>query len=157
MKTLTIYIATAFLLPGCSTTKISAGSANDRQALENTSIGIRTSFAKGDVPAILSYHHPDVVKALGYKTFLNGRSAVEADLKGTLEKFALTFAENKVESLLINGNTATEISLFTIEGKPHDGSKPFLFKGRAMVVYVRYKNSPSGWASIREVIQPSTQ
>jgi hypothetical protein len=31
-----------------------------------------------------------------------------------------------------------------------------LFRGRTQVVYVRYKRSPTGWASIREIIQPAT-
>jgi ketosteroid isomerase-like protein len=156
MKSLINFIVISFLLFSCSTSKNSIGADNDRKALEQTSISIREAFAKGDIPTIISYHHPDVVKALGYKNFLNGRDAVEADLKGTLKKILLNFKENKVESLLIKGNVATEIALFTIEGTPKDGSKPFTFKGRAMIVYVRYKASPTGWASIREVIQPAT-
>jgi ketosteroid isomerase-like protein len=157
MKSLTSFIIISFLFFSCSTNKNPAGSDNDRKALEQTSIGIRAAFANGDIPTIISYHHPDVVKALGYKNFLNGRNAIEADLKGTMQKFTLNFKENKVESLLIEGNTAIEITLFTIEGTPKDGGKSFVFKGRAMVVYVRYKPSPTGWASIREVIQPTTE
>jgi len=30
---------------------------------------------------------------------------------------------------------------------------PTISRGRAMVVYVRYKDSPTGWASIREMAQ----
>lgn len=157
MKGLTCFIIISFLLFSCSTNKNSVGTDGDRKALEQTSVGIRAAFARGDVKAIISYHHPDVVKALGYKNFLNGRDAVEADLKATLQNFTLDFKENKVESLLINGSTATEIAVFTIEGKPTNGGKPFLFKGRAMIVYIRYKFSPTGWASIREVIQPATE
>ena len=82
---------------------------------------------------------------------------MEADLKGTFQNFKLDFKKNEVESLLIQGNTAIEQTLFTIEGTPKNGSKPFIFKGRAMVVYTRYKASPTGWASIREIIQPATE
>jgi hypothetical protein len=57
---------------------------------------------------------------------------------------------------LIQGNTAVEQTVFTIQGTPKKGGAPFLFKGRAQVVYVRYKMSPTGWASIREIIQPAT-
>lgn len=155
MKNLSNFIIISILLFSCSASKNSVGTDNDRKDLEQTSIGIRAAFAIGDIPAIISYHHPDVVKALSYEKFLNGRDAVAADLKGTLQYFTLNFKENKVESLLIKGNVATEIALFTIEGTPKDGGKPFVFKGRAMVVYVRYKPSPTGWASIREVIQPA--
>lgn len=56
---------------------------------------------------------------------------------------------------LHQGDTAIEVSSFAIKGTPKEGDKPFLFKGRAMVVYVRYKKGPTGLASIREVIQPA--
>lgn len=157
MKKFTNFVLVTFLFWACAPNKNAANIDTDRKALAQTSINIRAAFAKGDVQAIVSYHHPDVVKALGYKNFLNGRNAVEADLKNTLQNFTLHFTENKLESLLIDGNTATEMTLFAIEGTPKDGSKPFTFKGRAMIVYVRYKESPTGWASIRELIQPATE
>jgi len=158
MKILAGYIILSFLFLSCSSiSKNSGGSVADRKALEQTGIAIRSAFANGHVAAILSYHHPDVVKALGYNNFLNGRDAVGENLKGTLQSFRLNFKENKVESMLIQGDTATEIALFTIEGTPKDGGKPFVLKGRAMIVYVRYKPSPTGWASIREVIQAATE
>lgn len=137
------------LFVGCSASHNPKGNDPDRKALEQTSVAIRAAFAKSDVPAIISYHHPNVIKALAYKNYLNGRDAVEKDLKGTLENFTLNFKENQVESLLIQGDTAIEQALFTIEGTPKDGGKPFIFKGRAMVIYARYKPSPTGWASIR--------
>jgi PBP1b-binding outer membrane lipoprotein LpoB len=56
MKSLASFIIISLLLLSCSTTKNSVGTDNDRQALEQTSIGIRTAFANGDVPTILSYH-----------------------------------------------------------------------------------------------------
>jgi hypothetical protein len=64
--------------------------------------------------------------------------------------------DNQVESLFINGNTVVEQTLFAIKGTPKGGGDPFVFRGRAMVVYIRYKKSPTGWASIREMIQPAT-
>jgi protein subunit release factor A len=87
---------------------------------------------------------------------LVGRDAVAADLTNTLRQYHLEFVENNVESLLIHDSTAVEQTLFTIRGTPVSGGESFLFKGRAMVVYVRYKESPTGWASIREIIQPAT-
>jgi ketosteroid isomerase-like protein len=157
MKNLINFIAISFFVYGCSTNKNAERIEDDQKALEQTSVEIRAAFAKGDVSRIISYHHPKVVKALGYNNFLNGREAVEANLKETLENFTLNFKENKVESLLIEGDIATEMVLFTIEGTPKVKGKPFVFKGRAIVVYIRYKPSPSGWASIREVIQPATE
>ena len=74
---------------------------------------------------------------------------------GTLQRFNLEWKENRVESILIQGDTAVEQTVFAIKGTPKNGGEPFLFKGRAQVVYVRYKRSPTGWASIREIIQPA--
>ena len=104
----------------------------------------------------MAYHHPQVIKALGFHKYLAGRDAVEADLRKTLQQFNLEFEENKVESLLIQGDTAVEQTVFAIKSTPKAGGPSYLFRGRTQVVYVRSKESPTGWASIREIIQPAT-
>jgi hypothetical protein len=134
-----------------------AGSANDRASLAKTGQAIRDAFARGDIDAILAYHHPEVIKALGYHHYLVGREALKADLLASLGANRLEFKENRQESVLFQGRTAVEESVFTIQVAPKDGGKPFLFKGRSMVVYVRYSKSPTGWASIREIIQPESR
>lgn len=145
-----------FLAFACFSGKAYAASGDDRDALTNTAVAIRAAFAKGDVAAIMEYHHPLVNKALSFQKVLIGRDAVAADLRSTFKQYRLEFVDTRVESLLIEHNTAVEQTLFTIEGTPLKGGEPFLFKGRAMVVYVRYKKSPTGWASIREIIQPAS-
>jgi len=104
----------------------------------------------------MAYHHPEVVKSLSYGNFLIGRDAVQRDIAATLQRFDLEWKENQVRSLLIQGDTAVELTDFAIQGTPKKRGEPFLFRGRVMVVYVRYKSSPTGWASIREIIQPAT-
>jgi ketosteroid isomerase-like protein len=151
------FIVLTLLASACSISKNYTGTESDRKALEQTSIGIRTAFAQGNVPAILSYHHPEVIKALGYTKYINGYKELEADLKNTLNQFNLVWKENNTESLIFHGETAVEMTAFTIEGTPKGGGNAFIVKGRAMIVYVRYKNSPTGWASIRELIQPDTE
>ena len=37
---------------------------------------IREAFSKGEIKAIMSLHHPDVIKALGYTNLLTGRNGV---------------------------------------------------------------------------------
>jgi ketosteroid isomerase-like protein len=148
-------LVAAVITAGCSPSQTSVGSTGDREALKKTSDSILAAFARGDVPAILSYHHPDVVKALSFNKYIEGREALRADLTDTLGKYKLEWQENRVESLLIRGDTAVEQTVFAIKGTPKNGGEPFLIKGRAQVVYVRYKDSPTGWASIREIIQPA--
>jgi ketosteroid isomerase-like protein len=138
-----------------------AQSETDRAAVEKTGAAIRAAFAAGDVAAAMRYHHPDVRKALAYDKVLVGREAVAANLRETMAKFHLEFVRNDVESLLITGDTAVEQTLFTIRvsaaGAPTGAGAgaSFDFKGRTMVVYVRYVGSPTGWASMRELIQPA--
>jgi hypothetical protein len=72
----------------------------DDVTLEKTSEAIRAAFARGDVASAMEYHHPEVVKALTFHKCLKGRDAVAADLRATLQEFALEFVENQVESLL---------------------------------------------------------
>jgi len=141
---------------GCSANNKYGGSNTDRNALEKTSEAIRAAFARGDVAAIMAYHHPDVIKSLSYGNYLIGRDAVQGDVAATLQRFHLEWRENQVRSILIQGDTAVELTDFTIQGTSKSRGDPFLFKGRAMIVYVRYKDSPTGWASIREIIQPVT-
>jgi len=149
-------LAIAVLVMGSFALNSHARTDADRESLEQTSAAIRAAFARGDIPAIMSYHHPNVVKSLNYGHFLDDRDAVQADITALLKRYTVEWKENSVRSLLIEGDTAVELTDFTIQGTPKSNGDPFTYRGRAMVVYVRFKDSPSGWASIREIIQPAT-
>jgi protein subunit release factor A len=94
------------------------------------------------------------LEPLRYGKTINGRQELKEDLVGTFEQVSVRWKENNVESLLIQGDTAVEQTNFAIEVSPKHGGDPSLFKGRVQVVYVRYSESPTGWATIREMIQP---
>jgi ketosteroid isomerase-like protein len=149
-------IIVAGIAVGCDADRKTAGSNDDREALAKTSVAIRDGFARCDLAAILAYHHPDVVKALSFEKTINGRDALAADLTTTLQQVNLEWKENRVESIWIQGDTAVEQTAFIIKRTSKNGNAAFLFKGRAQVVYVRYQRSPTGWASIREVVQPAS-
>jgi len=146
----------ALLAMLCFAPAARADSASDRAAVEATGAAIRAAFAAGNVAEIMRYHHPDVRKALSFQNVEVGRDAVAAGLQDTFRQFYLEFVENNVESRLIEGDTAVEQTVFAIKATPLAGGQPSVFRGRTMVVYVRYKDSPTGWASIRELIQPAT-
>jgi ketosteroid isomerase-like protein len=131
-------------------------STADRDALAQTGAAIRAAFARGDLETILAYHHPEVIKALGYDKHLIGREAVRADIRGTLELVALEWTDHRVENILVRGDVAVEQTMNTIRGMPRAGGQPFVVQGRALVVYVRFPESPTGWASIREIFQPAS-
>lgn len=155
LKVLRSLTAIVLFATGCSAGKPYVGSKTGREALEKTSAVIRDAFNRGDVATILAYHHPDVLKGLTYGRSINGRNALEADLTGTLQRFNLNCQENRVESTLIQGDTAVELTSFTIKGIPKAGGDPFLFNGRAMVVYVCYRNSPTDRLGIHPRTNPT--
>jgi ketosteroid isomerase-like protein len=155
MRYLLNYFLGALLLLSCSPSKNTFTIERDNKAFEKLRKDLGAAFINGDHMTVASYHHPDVVKALAYDKLIFGRDAVINEFKTVSQYYRLAFKEHKIESFLIHGNTATEISSFTIEGIPKGDSNPFLFKGRSMVVYVRYEPSPAGWALIRETVQPA--
>jgi len=155
MKTIKTLILLMLLSSACMAQPDFSGSAKDRADLIKTSEEIHKAFFNGDADGVMAYHHPNVVKSFAYNNYVVGADTVRAGLVATFKGTHLEFLENKVESTLFNGNTAVESYLFTIKGTPKNGGEPFIFKGRSVVVYVRYKKSPTGWASIREVVQPA--
>ncbi|MCI4669192.1 MAG: nuclear transport factor 2 family protein [Bacteroidia bacterium] len=128
-----------------------------RQQILDNGQSIRDAFAKGDIEKIKALHHPDVEKALAYSNVQKGREEVIKGIEETLENYYLIFIKNEVESILIQDGLAIEQSRFSIKGTPKKGGEPFVFSGRSMVTYVRYEKSPTGWASIREIIQVATE
>jgi ketosteroid isomerase-like protein len=121
--------------------------------LLKTTQAIRDAFGRGDVPAIVALHHPDVVKYFGGTNIVDGRASLEKGLTAMFRNTRMEFVENKVESTVFLGDTAVEVSIFAIKAIPKSGGPPVISRGRAMVVYVRSKDSPTGWASIREMAQ----
>jgi len=156
LPSLILSVACLMIAAPCFAQSPYAGTPADQASLAKTGAAIRDAFTRGDIDAIMAYHHPDVIKALGSDHYLVGREAVKADLLKSFAANRIEFKESRVENLFFQGDTAVEESAFTILGTPKNGAAPFLFKGRSMVVYVRYKPSPTGWASIREIIQPAT-
>jgi ketosteroid isomerase-like protein len=132
---------------------ISGGSRADRQSLERTTQAIRDGFARGDVAAIVALHRPDVVKYFGGTNVVNGRQELKRGLVKTFGNVKMEFVEHRLESMVFLGDTAVETSIFTIKTTPKTGGSPTLGHGRAMVVYVKSKESPTGWQSIREMAQ----
>ncbi len=152
MKIVKYLSITACLLVGCHTSP--QGVSEDyRQSLIKTTAAIRNAFARGDVPAIMALHHPDVVKYFGGDNVVKGRAALGKGMAETFKNSKLEFVENRIESTLFNGDTAIETGIFTIKVIPKNGGQPTFAHGRSMVVYVRYKDSPYGWVSIREMAQ----
>jgi ketosteroid isomerase-like protein len=125
----------------------------DRQSLERTTQAIRDAFGRGDVAAIVALHRPDVVKYFGGTNVVTGREELRRSLLKMFRNTKMEFVEHHLESLVFLGDTAVETSIVTIKTTPKTGGRPTLSRLRAMVVYVKSKESPAGWQSIREMAQ----
>ena len=129
------------------------GAAADRQSLERTTQAIRDAFGRGDVPAIVALHRPDVVKYFGGANVVTGREELRRGLLKTFRNTKMEFVGHRLESLVFLGDAAVETSIATIKATPKAGGRPAVSRLRAMVVYVKAKDSPTGWQSIREMAQ----
>jgi ketosteroid isomerase-like protein len=147
-----ICFSLVFLLAAC-TSRSSEGSAGDLHALRETTEAIGKGFAKGDVAAVLALHHPDVVKFFGGKNIVKGREGLKKQLTDLFNYANVEFIQNDIESTKFNGNSVIETSIYGIRLVPKNGVSTSIIHGRSMVVYVRYKDSPTGWASLREMTQ----
>ena len=125
----------------------------DRQSLEQTTQAIRDAFGRGDVAAIVALHRPDVVKYFGGTNVVTGREELRRGLLKTFRNTKMDFVGHRLESLVFLGDTAVETSIATIKTTPKAGGRPTVSRLRAMVVYVKSKESPTGWQSIREMAQ----
>ena len=153
MKYITILLCAGMFCSGCCGSSGPAGSAKDRQELNETKDAIRAAFARGDVATILLLHHPDIVKDFGGNNVVIGRDALGKGLTDWFRTARVEFLENRVEDTFFNGETVVETSIFKIKTTPKNGGAPSIGRGRAMVVFVRYKASPTGWVAIREMAQ----
>lgn len=120
-----------------------------------TGKAVREAFKNGDLETIKLHHHPDVVKALSYNNLRVGREAVLEALNETMAQFDLEFIGEKEDELFLHkGDLVIKQILFGIRLIPKNGDDPFVFRGRTLVILQRYDKSPTGWATIHEIIQP---
>ena len=152
MKIYPFLLCISLLATGCCRNN-PGGSASDRRSLEETKTAIRDAFGRGDVATILLLHHPDIVKDFGGNNVVSGRDALGKGLSEWFRTTKVEFLENRIENTVFNGETAIETSVFAIRSTPKNGGPPTIARGRAMVVFVRYSGSPTGWVSIREMTQ----
>jgi len=155
-KGLIICISFLFLSGTCKS-QTSAGSAEDQRTLGETREAIWKGFAKGDVTAVLALHHPDVVKYFGGKNIVKGHEGLKKQLTDLFNYANVEFIQNDIESTIFNGNTVVETSIYDIRLVPKNGDSTSVIHGRSMVAYIRYKDSPTGWASLREMTQEAPE
>ena len=98
-------------------------------------------------------HSANVIKYFGGNNVITGRDAVEKGARDWFQNSKVEFIENTVESTVFVGKTAIQTAIFSIKTTPKNGGKPTVGRGRSMVVYIQDKNSPTGWLTLREIVQ----
>ncbi len=157
MKTSRCLIFIVLTFCGCSSAPQSDNLAADKVALQKTKAAFTTAFAHSDVKAIVALHHPDIVKYFGGSNVVTGRAQLARQLTAMFRTSRMELIQNQVESTAFNGNTIIETCIFAFRATPVNGGKSSVGRGRSMTVFVRYKNSPYGWVSIREMAQAAPE
>lgn len=125
------------------------------QQITETGLAVREAFKKGDLETIKLYHHPEVTKAIGYNNLQIGREEVLNGLKETLTNYELEFLDEKTtEKFIYRGDLVIKQMRFALRLVPKNGDSPFIFRGRTLLVLQRYNESPTGWVTLHEIIQP---
>lgn len=157
MKISCYLILIIFLFGACCSSPLNNNLAADKAALEKTKATFAYAFAHGDVKALVALHHPDIVKYFGGNNVVTGRAELAKGLTAMFRTAKIELIQNQVESTAFNGNTIIETCIFAFRSTPINGGKPSIGRGRAMTVFVRYKDSPYGWVSIREMAQAAPE
>jgi ketosteroid isomerase-like protein len=139
-------------------THVNAQKINDsfdaRKSLDKATDAIRDAFAKKDVELIAQLHSPEIIKYFGGNNVIIGRAALKKSLTDWFKNAKkIEFIENTVESTIFTGGTAIQTVIYAIKTTSGDGGQPVIARGRSMVVFIRDKNSPTGWLSLREITQ----
>ena len=156
MKLILLLLSVAFLTADLNA-QTSNGTEEEMKSLNKEIAALGEAFAKGDAAMVARLHHPDVVKYFGGNNVVKGRDAVQKGAEEWFKNSTVEFVENIVESTVFNGETAIQTCIFSIKTTPKNGGEPVISRGRSMVVYVKDKNSPTGWLSLREMAQPAPE
>jgi ketosteroid isomerase-like protein len=124
-----------------------------RQSLDKATATIRTAFEKGDAALVAQLHSPDVIKYFGGNNVIVGREAVEKGAREWFRNSEVEFVGNIVESTSFVGKVAIQTVIFSIKTTPKVGGVSTIGRGRSMVIYVQDKSSPTGWLTLREIVQ----
>jgi ketosteroid isomerase-like protein len=124
-----------------------------KQSLDKATAAIRAAFEKGDAALVARLHSPNVIKYFGGNNVIVGRDAVEKGARDWFQNSKVEFVENTVESTSFVGKVAIQTVIFSIKTTPKNGGASTIGRGRSMVIYIQDKSSPTGWLTLREIVQ----
>lgn len=102
-----------------------------------------------------------MVKALAWDSWQYGHQDMREQLDALFNQYQLVFFDDhstQIENVEVFDDMAILIRTFKLKGVPKkEENQPFVFGGRVMLVLVRSEQSPTGWATLREIIMPAPE
>jgi len=128
---------------------------DDKAAIEETRRIVFAAYKAGDLDTMMAHFHPDVIQIPSYDKVLTGKADVRANYAAALSLFTIELNDS-LEDLYIDGDIAGTHGLYTVTLTPKDGGPVMRRSGRYMVIMKRWPESPTGWSTYRELVQPET-
>ena len=151
---LILQLLIVLLISTCAYTQNITDTVALRQSLDNATAAIRKAFEDGDAVLVGKLHSPNVIKYFGGNNVIIGRDAIEKGARDWFQNTKVEFVENTVENTEFIGNIAIQTSIFSFKTTPKNGGKSSVSgRGRSMVIYIQDKSSPTGWLTLREIVQ----
>jgi ketosteroid isomerase-like protein len=151
---LILQLLIVLLISPCAYTQNIIDTVALRQSLDKATAAIRKAFEDGDAVLVGKLHSPNVIKYFGGNNVIIGRDAIEKGARDWFQNTKVEFVENTVENTEFIGNIAIQTSIFSFKTTPKNGGKSSVSgRGRSMVIYIQDESSPTGWLTLREIVQ----
>jgi len=138
-------------------TPLANASDTDLAAVQETNRLVRAAFVAGDIEEIVRFHHPEVRKVFSWTNYQKGHDDMRTALAALFAHHTISFQNEGLPqpNIELLGDTAVMLVDFVLVGAPKTPEVAvFEYSGRAMLVYVRSAESPTGWVIFREMAVP---
>jgi ketosteroid isomerase-like protein len=105
------------------------------------------AWEANDVDATIAFYDEDAISLLPGLPTIEGKEAIEADMRAFLDMFTLERVFELVD-YTVSGDYATRLGEWTNTMKPKDGSDPIVEKGRCIV---GWRNIGGEWKVVWEI------
>lgn len=126
----------------------------DITAIEETRDTVFAAYRAGQLDVMMQHFHPAVIQIPAYDKVLIGKEAVRANYAAALSLFKIDITDD-LENMDVAGDMATTHGLYKVSLIPKAGGQGLERTGRYMVIMRRWAESPTGWSTFRELVQPS--
>ncbi|MEM7571178.1 MAG: nuclear transport factor 2 family protein [Pseudomonadota bacterium] len=126
---------------------------NDKAAIEETRACVFEAYCAGNLDTMMAYFHPDVVQIPAFDKILDGKEAVRANYAAALALFDIHITD-ALENMAISADMASTHGTYEVVLTPKAGGPAMRRAGRYMVIMKRWAQSPTGWSTFRELVQP---